>query len=68
MTHRALILDFDGTVLDTETPACESTAQIWAGYGLELPMDWWLEGMGTDRKSTWVEELETRVGRRLDRN
>ena len=68
MTHRALILDFDGTVLDTETPACESTAQIWAGYGLELPMDWWLEGMGTDRKSTWVEELESRVGRRLDRN
>ena len=68
MTRQALILDFDGTILDTESPAWESTAQIWADWGVELPMDWWLEGMGTDRKTSWVEELEDRVGHPLDQD
>ena len=68
MSSHALILDFDGTVLDTETPACQSTAQIWADYGVELPMDWWLAGMGTDRKQSWVQELENRVGQVLDQD
>lgn len=68
MSSQALILDFDGTVLDTETPACQSTAQIWADYGVELPMDWWLAGMGTDRKQSWVQELENRVGQVLDQD
>ena len=63
---RALILDFDGTIIDTESPAYESTAQIWTDYGVEFPTDWWLKGMGTDRKSTWVQELENRLGRTID--
>ena len=62
----ALIFDFDGTIVDTETPALESTAKIWADYGLDFPLDWWLEGMGTDRKSSWVKELEYRSGATLD--
>ncbi len=64
----ALILDFDGTIIDTESPAYESTARIWADYGIEFPMDWWLQEMGTDRKSTWVQELENRLGRRIDQD
>ena len=68
MSSQALILDFDGTILDTESPACESTAQIWADHGVELPMDWWLEGMGTNRKSSWVQELESRLGQVLDQD
>ena len=68
MSSHAQILDFDGTILDTETPACESTAQIWADYGVDLPMDWWLAGMGTDRKSSWVQELEKRIGQVLDQD
>ncbi|HAF68767.1 MAG TPA: haloacid dehalogenase [Acidimicrobiaceae bacterium] len=63
---QALIMDFDGTIIDTESPAYESTAQIWADNGIDFPMDWWLAGMGTDRKSAWVEELENRLGRQLD--
>ena len=66
MTTKALILDFDGTIIDTESPAFESTAQIWTRHGVEFPMDWWLQGMGTDRKSTWVEELENRLGHSID--
>jgi len=63
---QALILDFDGTIIDTESPAFESTAQIWARHGVEFPMDWWLQGMGTDRKSTWVKELEHRLGHSIN--
>ena len=59
-------MDFDGTIVDTESPAYESTAQIWADNGVDFPMDWWLAGMGTDRKSAWVEELENRLGQQLD--
>jgi putative hydrolase of the HAD superfamily len=63
----ALILDFDGTLVDTETPALESVVRIWDAHGATLPMDWWLEGMGTDRKGSWIEELERVIGRPLDR-
>ena len=66
MATNALILDFDGTIIDTETPAFKSTETIWARHGIEFPMDWWLQGMGTDRKSTWVKELESRLGRAID--
>ena len=66
MEPRALIMDFDGTIIDTESPAYESTAQIWASYGIDFPMEWWLAGMGTDRKSAWVQELENRLGTQLD--
>ena len=59
-------MDFDGTIIDTESPAYESTAQIWASYGIDFPMEWWLAGMGTDRKSAWVQELENRLGTQLD--
>jgi putative hydrolase of the HAD superfamily len=64
---RALVLDFDGSLMDTETPAYESVRTLWATYDQDLPMDWWLAGMGTDRKMSWVEELERRVGEPLDR-
>ena len=66
MAINALILDFDGTIIDTESPAYESTETIWARHGIDFPMDWWLQGMGTDRKSTWVKELENRLGRAID--
>lgn len=66
METSGLILDFDGTIIDTESPAFESTAMIWATHGVDFPMDWWLQGMGTDRKSTWVKELESRLGRAID--
>ncbi len=66
MTLRALIFDFDGTIVDTESPAHSSTAGIWERHGVELDLDWWIGGLGTDRKLSWVEALEEAVGRPLD--
>lgn len=65
---KALIFDFDGTIVDTETPAHRSTERIWQAHGVEFDFEWWIEGLGTHRKESWVEELERRSGRMLDRD
>ncbi|NCG39650.1 MAG: HAD-IA family hydrolase [Actinobacteria bacterium] len=64
----ALIFDFDGTILDTETPAWDSMVEVWKSFGLELPLDWWLKGMGTNRKDSWIDELERILGKPLNRH
>ncbi len=46
---RAVILDFDGLILDTESPVYEAWCQIYLDHGLELPREKWSEGIGTDR-------------------
>ncbi len=46
MLH-ALIFDFDGLIVDTETPALESWRRIYAEYGLELGLDVWAAALGT---------------------
>lgn len=45
---RALLLDFDGLILDTETTDFESWAAIYREYGTELPRDRWVETIGSD--------------------
>lgn len=44
----ALILDFDGLIVDTETPAFESWRAIYAEYGQELALSLWQEALGTN--------------------
>ena len=44
----ALIFDFDGLLLDTETPALESWREIYAEYGHDLPLDLWQAALGRD--------------------
>ncbi len=63
---RGLIFDFDGTIVDTESPAHQSMVHVWAAHGQELDFEWWIAGLGTDRKHEWVGELERRLGRRLE--
>jgi len=44
---RALVFDFDGTILDTETPVYESWAETFRHYGAEpISMDLWLQHIG----------------------
>lgn len=44
----ALIFDFDGLIVDTETPAFESWRQIYAEYGQELTLSLWEHALGTN--------------------
>ena len=61
-----LIMDFDGTILDTEGPGYQSWAELWAAHGQELCVDDWQATIGTDSVFDPWRELELRVGRRLD--
>jgi len=46
MQYRALIFDFDGTILDTETPEFHIWQQVYREYGTELELAEWVSGVG----------------------
>jgi HAD superfamily hydrolase (TIGR01509 family) len=46
MSIKALIFDFDGTILDTETPEFQSWQAVYADYGCELPLTEWVNAIG----------------------
>jgi len=65
---RALVFDFDGLILDTEVPVLESWEQVYRSYGVELPMDTWLETIGTaDHDFDPFAHLQELLGRSLGR-
>jgi HAD superfamily hydrolase (TIGR01509 family) len=45
---RALVFDFDGLILETETPAYETWAEIYREHGHELPLDRWFDYIGRE--------------------
>ncbi len=63
----ALIFDFDGTLLDTETPEYHAWQQIYREHGAHLTLAEWLEGVGTWYAFDPYVDLERKVGRPLDR-
>ena len=46
MRIKALIFDFDGLVLDTETPDVHAWESIYAEYGFSFPLDSWAQIIG----------------------
>ena len=51
----AVIFDFDGIILDSETPEFESHRRVYEQCGAELTRDEWCGQIGT-----WSENLEDR--------
>lgn len=47
---KALVFDFDGVILETETPAFETWSEIYREHGHELPRERWVENIGA---SAW---------------
>ena len=43
---KALVFDFDGLILETESPAYETWADIYREHGHELPRDRWVQNIG----------------------
>ncbi len=43
---RALLFDFDGLILDTETPEVHVWKRIYAEYGFPYPLDLWAQNIG----------------------
>jgi HAD superfamily hydrolase (TIGR01509 family) len=53
MQIQALIFDFDGLILDTETPEVEVWQAIYREHGHELPVDEWAKTIGGYGLSTF---------------
>jgi HAD superfamily hydrolase (TIGR01509 family) len=60
------VLDFDGTVLDTEEPVYRSWWELWDDHGHELARADWQALIGTDSGFDPRVELERRVGRPIE--
>ena len=65
---RALVFDFDGLILETETPAHQSWAEIYVEHGHELPMDRWHGYIGSDTGFDPAGHLAALVGEGFDRD
>ena len=66
---RALVFDFDGLILETETPAYQAWVEVYRGFGHELPKELWLDYIG--REGGWFDalaHLEGLVGALADRD
>lgn len=66
---RAIVFDFDGLIVDTETSEYESYADMYRRHGADLPLSVWSQVIGTDMASVFdpYAYLEQAIGRPVDR-
>jgi len=66
---QALIFDFDGLILDTETPDYDAWQEIYAGHGASLPIELWGQLIGGSGATDFdaAIHLEKLLGHPLDR-
>lgn len=67
---KAVVFDFDGLILDTETAEYHAFAHICREHGTELPLEVWGQCIGTDVRTSRFDPyvyLEERLGRSIDR-
>jgi HAD superfamily hydrolase (TIGR01509 family) len=68
MAIKAVIFDFDGLILDTESHEYQAHAEIFRQQGVELPIEVWGQCIGTNASGfdvyTYLEQL---VGQPVDR-
>ena len=64
---KALVFDFDGLIIDTETPEYDSWSELFASYGVELDRKMWEESIGAAALDIYglLEEIS---GRRIERD
>lgn len=65
-----VIFDFDGVVIDTETPDFETWREVFQGYGADLDLAWrsqFIGGSSVNANAGIFGELEKLAGRPVDR-
>src|ERR671924_1694298 len=68
MAIRGLLFDFDGLLVDTETPSRLAYEELYREHGHELPVDQWATLVGTIGAPFDPDaHLEALVGQPLDR-
>ena len=69
MAIRALVFDFDGVVIDTETPDFATWQEVFDDHGVELDHELWSGFIGgAPGEFDVYDHLEELVGRALDRD
>jgi HAD superfamily hydrolase (TIGR01509 family) len=63
---RAIVFDFDGTILDTEAPVYDAWQEIYVEHGCTLAFDKWATCIGTADTFDPCEDLQAILGRVLD--
>ena len=65
---RALIFDFDGLILDTETADVRAWSDIYAEYGFTFPLESWAQIIGGTGAASFdaADHLQTLLGDPLD--
>ncbi|HET6952789.1 MAG TPA: HAD-IA family hydrolase [Acidimicrobiales bacterium] len=63
----AVLFDFDGLVLDTESCTYVTVQAIFAEHGVALDRSFWQTILGTSNHPHWTEILAGRLGRPVDR-
>jgi beta-phosphoglucomutase-like phosphatase (HAD superfamily) len=66
VSRACLVLDFDGTILDTQESLYRSWTELWSEHGQRLALADWQHNIGTDDVFDPLVELETRLGRSVD--
>ncbi|MBK8988815.1 MAG: HAD-IA family hydrolase [Chloroflexi bacterium] len=64
---RSLIFDFDGLILDSETPDFVSWQETYHSFGVDLPLDVWVQNIGSVNFLNPYTYLESLLGRAIDR-
>lgn len=69
MSIQALVFDFDGLILDTETTDFQSWQEVFAAHGCELELEVWADCIGRPAGHfDPFEHLERLSGRPIDRD
>jgi HAD superfamily hydrolase (TIGR01509 family) len=65
---KALIFDFDGLIMDTESPEVDGWKAIYAGYGQEFPLQTWIRDVVGSSVANFdpAANLAAVTGRSLD--
>lgn len=65
---KAIVFDFDGTVVDTESAVYAAWRELYEEHGGELPLERWVDVVGAaGQVFDPYKELESQIGRELDR-
>jgi HAD superfamily hydrolase (TIGR01509 family) len=66
---RAVVFDFDGLILDTETPLFQAWSEVYRQHGQELRVEEWAAVIGHGPSHfDPVADLQGRLGRPIDRD
>jgi len=66
---KAVIFDFDGLILDTETAWYKAYKEVFGRYGVDLTLDFWGKTIGTVFNiDEVIRYLQDRSGRTVDKD